>query len=109
MKIEEYGIVFQPMFFPDEPPFAKVETCAKFILDNSPKDTESYKLAIKVLWNNKPTGWLQLNIVRDIVYIKMVKSRMIDRGGNSAFLEKLMSMLPEMQDHGILSVGILNI
>jgi hypothetical protein len=109
MKIAEYGIVFQPMFHPDEQPFAKLEQCAKFIMDKRTDATPSYQLSIKVIWNNKTLGWLQLKYVHNIVYVHMVKSRFVERGGDSNFIERLLKMMPPMQDHGIVSVGVLNI
>lgn len=103
MKIEEYGILFQPMFFQVDP-FIKLEHCIKHISENK-KDRPSYQLGIKVIWNGKALGWLSLKFVQEIVYISLMESRFKDL--DPMFLEKLKEALPPMQDHGKVLVGTL--
>lgn len=110
MKIEEYGILFQPMFYDDCPPVSKIEACVKHIIDYRTTQ-QDYQLGIKVIWNGKAATYLQLKIVQDIYYIKLMESRIrkYAQEQDQNFLEKLLESLPPMQNHGNLLVGIVNI
>lgn len=108
MKIGEYGIVFQPMFFSDSNSYTKLSDCVAFLLSKRNKNTQDYQLSVKVIYNNKSQGFLQIKIVYDIIYVHLLKSKFSDRG-NDAFLSKLMEALPEMEDHGKILTGIINI
>lgn len=108
MKIDEYGLLFEPMFFKTEP-FLTLVACAKHMLDNRTSAHQDYQLGIKVIWNGKASSYLHLKIVQNLVYIKLREVGRHDHIQDPLFLDKLLESLPPMQDYGNVQMGVLNI